>query len=376
MSTFKVEVVKIDEVNSHPNADRLDLLKIKDWQCVSAKGQFVAGDLAVYFPIDSILKPEIEARIFGIDSKVKLNNSRVRTIKLRGAFSQGLAVKLNVPLDPVDFSALRSHMLREGADWTDITGTKKFEPPVRLGAGSGTLSTNKKQTNPHFRKYTGIENAKNYPNVFEDGELVSVTEKIHGSNFRAGWVPFHADTFWKKVKQWTGFAPKWEFVYGSHNVQLQSKLLYKGYYDKNVYAEAVKKYDLEKKLEYGEVIYGEIYGDGIQKGYTYGCKPGERKCVFFDLMRNNEWLNPGDFEDFATLLGLPTVPDLYVGPFDKVKILALRDGDSVLAPTQKVREGVVVKPLKEETCYMGRKMLKYISDNYLLKNQDDESEAH
>lgn len=56
MSTFKVEVVKIAQVSSHTNADKLDLIAMegKDWQCVSAKGSYQVGDLAVYFPIDSL----------------------------------------------------------------------------------------------------------------------------------------------------------------------------------------------------------------------------------------------------------------------------------------------------------------------------------
>lgn len=367
MSTFKVEVVKVSEVNPHPNADRLDLLKIKDWQCVSAKGQFKAGDLAVYFPIDSILSPEAESTVFGPDSKVKLNNSRVRTIKLRGAISQGLAVSPQIFM-----YAFHPGEFVEGSDVTKLLGVTKFEPPTKLNPASNPASASKKQTNPNFRKYTGIENAKNYPEVFKEGELVSVTEKIHGTNFRAGWVPNVANSLWKKVKKFLGFFPKYEFVYGSHNVQLQNKMLYTGYYDKNVYAEAVKKYSLETLLMPGEVVYGEIYGDGIQKGYTYGCKSGERKCVFFDLMRDGEWKNK--YELMATCL--PTVPELYCGPFNKEEILKLRDGNSVLAPEQKIREGVVVKPEIEEMCYMGRKMLKYISDDYLLKNQDNETEAH
>lgn len=366
MSTFKVEIVKIESVTPHPNADRLDLLKIKDWQCVSAKGQFQPGDLAVYFPIDSLLPSEVETKIFGIDSKVKLTNSRVRTIKLRGALSQGLVIK------PEIIGLAGS----EGLDLTSTLNITKYEPPTKLNSFSNNQQTSKKQTNPHFNKYTGIENAKNFPSLFLEMDEVSVTEKIHGTNFRAGWVPFFADTLWKRLKQWLGFAPKWEFAYGSHNVQLQSKMLYTGYYDKNVYAEAVVKYSLPKILKPGEVIYGEIYGDGIQKGYPYGCNNGERKAVFFDLKIDGVYVNPDTFFNFARERDLPFVPELYRGFFNKEEILKLRDGNSVLVSSQKVREGVVVKSLKEEMSYMGRKMLKYISDEYLLKNQDEESEPH
>lgn len=366
MSSFAVEIVEIDDVKPHPNADRLDLISVKGWSCVAQKGRFVPGDLAVYIPIDSILPESLETKIFGADSKVRLNNHRVRTIKLRGAISQGMVLTpQDVGLDP--------HAV--GSDVTKTLGITKYEPPVSLSPQSNAPQAGKKQTNPNFRKYTGIENAKNYPNVFEVGEQVVVTEKIHGTNFRAGWVKFHADTWWKKIKAFLGVAPKWDFVYGSHNVQLQNTVLYKGAYNEacNVYAEAVKKYRLKDLLAPGEVIYGEIYGDGIQKGYTYGCEKGVRKFVAFDIMRDDKWLDHRDFLVTCAQMNLPVVPILYAGPYSALLTKKLVDGDSVLAPTQKVREGVVVRPLSEETTYMGRKILKFISDEYLLR---DNSEFH
>lgn len=369
MSTFKVEIVRIDSVIPHPGADRLDLVKINDWQVVSAKGNFQAGDLAVYFPIDSLLPGDVESEIFGPEAKVKLTNSRVKTIKLRGAISQGLAVKPEVVLHS-------SWPIEVGFDCTNILKITKYEPPCTLSGNSNAAATPKRHTNPNFRKYGGIENAKNYPTVFQDGEEVIITEKIHGTNFRAGYVPFYADTLFKKLKQWLGLAPKYEFVYGSNNVQLQSKLLYKGFYETNVYAEAVMKYKLKEILKPGEVVYGEIYGDGIQKGYNYGCVKGERKLIIFDILSEGKFLDPIITQNWCYDVDLNYVPILYIGPFNKEKALELRDGPSVLSPDQKVREGCVVRSIKEENSFIGRKMLKFISDNYLLKNQDNESVPH
>lgn len=367
MSTFKVEIIKIDAVNKHPNADKLEILKINDWTCVSAVGNFKRGDLCLFFPIDSILTEEIESKIFGVDSKIKLNNHRVRTIKLRGAISQGLAVNPELFLEK----------FKEGQDVTEKLGIVKYEPPVDIRPANASLcQTRKKQVNPNFKKYTGIENAKNYPKVFEDNEIVSVTEKIHGTNFRCGWVKNEVNTLFKKILRFFRLLPEYEFVYGSHNVQLQNKFLAKTYYNKNVYAEAVQKYNLKELLPKGMVIYGEIYGDGIQKGYTYECKPGERKLVVFDIFLRDQYVSVEEFKSIIYFLKLPTVPELYRGPFNKDKILELTKGNSVLAPKQKVREGVVVKPLEEQMCFIGRKMLKFISDDYLLKNQDDETIGH
>jgi len=37
MSSLKVEVVTIDRVERHPNADRLDLVGVKGWNCVAGR---------------------------------------------------------------------------------------------------------------------------------------------------------------------------------------------------------------------------------------------------------------------------------------------------------------------------------------------------
>lgn len=57
MSIFKVEIVKINSANPHPNADRLDICTFEGmaYQVITAKGNFKYGDLAFYFPIDSII---------------------------------------------------------------------------------------------------------------------------------------------------------------------------------------------------------------------------------------------------------------------------------------------------------------------------------
>lgn len=366
MSSFAVKVERIDSVEPHPNADRLDLIHILGWQCVSAKGIFQTGDLCVYLPIDSILPDDVEKAIFGPDAKVKLHNSRVRTIKLRGAISQGLAVK------PEEVG---QYKVKLGQDLTAALGVKKYEPPAAPVHMSGQQVSWRKK-NPDFKEYTDLENAKYYTDLFSEYETVVVTEKIHGTNFRAGWVPFFANTPWKKLQKFLRVAPQFEFVYGSRRVQLQDKNKGSGWYERgsntpngapigNVYAEAVRNYRLREAIPKGKVIYGEIYGDGIQKGYTYGCSSGERKLVVFDVMNSN-YGEYYDAHEFPFVTDLPKVPELYYGTFDYEKIKALTLGPSALSASQKIREGVVCKSEMERTSRIGRAALKFISDDYLL----------
>jgi RNA ligase (TIGR02306 family) len=264
----------------------------------------------------------------------------------------------------------------EGYDCTKQLGITKFEPPVELSPRSGN-PVSKKKKNPHFKEYGGLDNFKWYPDLFAEGEEVVITEKVHGTNFRAGYVPMHVDTLWKRIKKFFRVLPEFEFVFGSNKVQLQDRK-YKGYYEKegagNVYEEAVENYGLRNKLDNGEVVYGEVYGSSVQKNYMYGCKEGERRFIVFDLMVNGEYVDTDTLIAWCEARKLPVVPLLYRGPFNAAKAKELTLGDSVLEPTQKVREGVVIKPTTETKCHMGRKVLKLISDEYLLK--DDNTDFH
>ncbi len=369
MSELKVEVVEIDDVIPHTNADRLELAKIKGWYCVIGKGQFKKGDRGIYFPIDSVLPKDLELMLFPEGSKIKLRKSRIRTEKIRGAISQGLVIHP---------SQIGKDYVKVGQDLTQELGVTKYEPEEE-SIPNQMRPTSKRKMNPHFKEYTDLQNAKNYPDMFKEWENVVVTEKIHGTNFRAGWVPYHPYGFWEKLKfnilQWLApnRIPKYEFVYGSRRVQLQKKD-YAGFYDENVYAKMVRLYNLEERIPHGYVVYGEIYGDEIQKGYHYGKGKNEHDLVVFEVMdvHKSEYLHVHDVAAFCTMRGLRFVPIVYHGPFGDLEAMKKHTlGPSLLAPEQKVREGVVVRSVKEEMTPWGRKQLKFISDVYLLGEQSD-----
>ena len=361
MSECLTKVERIKSIEKHPNADKLELALCRGWHCVVPKDTYKAGDLCVYIPIDSVLPSQLETALLG-NSAIKLSKGRIKTIKLRGAISQGLIVDLGTVNRYLGDHGCHLVINHEGLDITKELGIKKWEPElpeyqkVKFG---GTMA----KTNPHFHKYTSLENHKNYPDLFGASEIVNVTEKIHGTNFRAGWVPKIVNGFWKNLALKMGIISKHEFVFGSHNVQLSDT--------KNIYYKMVEKYSLKKKLKPGEVIYGEIYGHGIQKNYSYGLKEGEQACVFFDIKKDNEWLNYLDLLAIADEYDLPTVPRLYVGRFDQMNINKLFAGSSLLSDDQKVKEGFVVSSYFEEKCYLGRKKIKFINPEYLLKDNTD-----
>lgn len=366
-STFKVPLTEIVDIIPHPKADRLEVAIIYGFQVIIQKGRYKVGDEVIYVPIDSILPQNIEDKLFPPESKIKLTKHRIRQIKIRGLASQGMIID---PLEINEFVDTAHHELED--DLAQALGITKYEPPQE---SNPVVSTNIKKSKPlensNFHKYGGLDNIKWYPQLFKEDEIVVLQEKIHGTNARAAIMPFQANTWWKKLLKFFGQQPTSEFCYGSNNVQLQNRSSHKGFYGEDVYGKVFKQLNVKEKLKFGETIYGEIYGDGIQKNYSYGCKQGEHKFVLFDVRilqadGTTKWLNPDEVAAFAKERGFDMIPELYRGPYKSLEFVkSFTIGNSVLAPSQKVREGVVVKALTEYDQYGHNRALKVISEDYL-----------
>lgn len=365
MSELRVEVVKISGIEKVPDADRLELARIEGWQCVVQKGTYKEGDLALYIPIDSILPQPLEEFIFPPGSKIKLEKHRVRSIKIRKALSQGMLL----PLEDIDSYLKVTKKYKLGDDLATALGITKYEPPFKETHQGQAKQVKRKLKHPDFHEYSDLQNFKWYPNLFTTEDDVVILEKIHGSNFRCGYLEYNANTIWKKIKKFFGFAPKYEFVYGSHGVQLQ----YKTFYNGNIYWEMVEKYDLKNILQPGEILYGEVYGHGVQKGYHYGCQENERKLVVFDIKKDGVYQNHLYVKRFCDRYKLPHAPIEYVGKYPGADVVKEKyvDGPSCLNSSQRIREGVVIKSFIETTCYMGRKILKWKNDSFLLESEDN-----
>ena len=187
MSSLIVEIVEIKEILDHPDADRLEIAKVKGWECVVGKGDLNQGDLVVYVPIDSVLPIELSDRL-GVTKY--LSKGRVRTAKLRGIYSQGLIINVKVLPELGD-------IIKKGEDVKDILGITKFIPPPP----PANMSGEQRQKHPDFHEYTEIENIKNFPDVLVIGEQVSISEKIHGTNFRCGNLPVYQPKWDNEVKE-------------------------------------------------------------------------------------------------------------------------------------------------------------------------------
>jgi len=360
MAELIVEVCKIEKVERHPNADRLDVATVKGWNCIVGRHEFKEGDLCIYIPIDAVLPDELENVLFS-GTQVKLKKHRVRTIKLRGVVSQGLVVKPS----KIGYD----HCIYPGLDVAEDLGITKYEPPVKAMPNhmSGKRKP-KKHRHPDFKKYTSINHLKNFPTMLE-GQVVSVSEKIHGTNFRCGWIETKPRSWLKKILRFFDWLPKYEFVFGSHNVQLQDGSD-KQFYDTNVYARIVKEHNLKERLRplKGIIFYGEIFGDGIQTGYNYGLGPGEIDVRWFDAfdVRGEMFLSWPVFWGLCTEYKLRMPPILFNGLFDELDIDKYVMGRSRVSKRQRHREGIVIKSHTEFNGHGGRSILKFINPDYLL----------
>lgn len=358
----KVPLTKVLAVTDHPNADRLSLVTVYGFQVIMGKGLLKVGDSVIYIPIDSILPAEVEAKIFGQDSKIRLEKSRVRQIKIRGLASQGL---LATP-QQLD---LNSKALKQEQDLSELLGITKYEPPVKtVQLKSGDTKIKKRSEHPDFKTYNGLTNIKWIPTIFEGKEIV-VQEKLHGTNARCGLLPYRADTLLKKIKKFLGLTPDFEFVYGSNQVDITSSTSYKGFYNDDIYGKVFQKINARLKLEPNEIIFGEIIGPGIQKGYDYGLN--EHTFVLFDVMKDGKYLDPDAVADYAAERGFKMVPVLFKGLYSPAVAL-LTSGPSVFCPLEPVREGIVLK-LRYGYDNMGSKTAaKWINEDYLAnKNNTD-----
>jgi RNA ligase (TIGR02306 family) len=370
-STYKVPITTIVNITKHDKSDFLEFAWVYGFQVIVKKDFYKVGDQVVYVPIDSLLPQWLEDRLFPADAKIKLNNHRVRQIKIRGYASQGMLI---APIDVVDKTGTK---VKAEQDLAAILGITKYEPPQPGFAQTPGLgrNRNKKHEHPLFHKYNGLDNIKWFPDLFKEDEEVVVQEKLHGTNARASVLPYMANTFKKKLIKFFGFAPKIEKCYGSNNVDISAATNFTGFYGEDIYGKCFDSIDVFSKIQLGEIFFGEIVGPGIQKGYDYGLK--EHKFVVFDMKRLQpdgkfEWLAPCDVEAICKERGFDYVPVLYRGKYNRDLVYGMTKGKSVFDPNTKVREGVVIKSANGYCVGGNKKALKWVSEDYLAddKNTD------
>ena len=372
-------IARIGEIIPIPGADNIEIALAGGWQAITKKGEYKVDDLVAIATTDAVI-PQGLSDAMNVTNYLR-KGQRVRTVKLRGMYSECLVIP-NQFL-PVGYNP-------EGKDLMDSLSIFKYEPPaVQVQLASGRKI--RYQKNPNFHVYYKFPNMKNVTGMFSDTDLVQITRKLHGTNARYGIVKKTKLSLWDKIKKFLWLADEWidyEFVYGSHNVEKGSDS--QGFYDTDVWRTVADKYDIKNKLwafvknhkpseiGNGVVVYGEVYGPGIQKNYDYGLK--ELEFAGFDIMWDGNYLSveetwytmTGNKGSFIGGVDLPHVPILYTGPWSQ-EIQDVFTFNNFIEGTKVPHEGIVIKHVSGDR----HKVAKVINPDYLIYGEKhDVGDSH
>jgi RNA ligase (TIGR02306 family) len=368
-------VSKITAIKPIDGADNIELAEVGGWNCIIQKNSYTVGQLVILATTDAVI-PQSLSDDMNVTNYLR-KGQRVKTVKLRGVYSECLIIPFKLTPRPATY--------KEGDDMMKELNIFKYEPPVK----QITLSSGKKirySENPNFLIYYKFPNFKNVPDIFTSDDEVQITRKIHGTNARYGIVKKNKLSFFDKLKKFLRLSNRWieyEFVVGSHNVEKGSDS--QGFYETNVWYDISDHYLIEDKLWHyvksvgvdkigsGLTIYGEIYGAGIQKGYSYGLR--NIQFMGFDVMLDGKYLSTFDAEDvIENKLGLRHVPILYIGKWNK----EIQDSfvlNNFIENSNVPHEGIVTKITSGER----NKIAKIINPDYLVfndKNSLDENSQY
>ena len=357
-----VTIRKIAELNPIPDADAIEVATVDGWKLVVKKGEFAVGDNCVYFEIDSFL-PESDPRYaFLMKSGVRefegVRGHKLRTIKLRGQISQGLALPLGTPentIFPEVWQQLWDRNMNDTNPYLDdfagALGIKKWEASI-----PAELQGQIKGVFPSFIQKTDQERCQNIvKEIFSDLDArYEVSIKLDGTSvtyyFNAGEVGACSRNLELKI-----------------NAENGSNTLIKMLTESGL---------IHELIEFGHplAIQGELMGPGIQKNREQlktpkffifemqaidaGIKlqPTERMRVYSKLM---DGLNPNMVAHAPIIHADISLRELGITNVDE--LLAYAEGPSINNP---VREGLVFKRLD------GQFSFKAISNAYLAKEKD------
>ena len=332
-----IQVIK--ELTPISGADAILCAKVLGWECVVKRDEFQPNDKCVYFEIDSVLpiaswndhlRKEVDKKL------------RVRTIRLRGQLSQGLALPLSI---------LPQGEYEVGQDVTSIIGVEKYEPivPAHL---AGTVKGNF----PAFLHKTDEPRLQSEPRVLD--EIISKniamvgTVKMDGTSFTA----YRRDA---------------DFGVCSRNLDLKET-------EDNAHWKMARKLKLEEILRSDTrnlCVQGEIVGPSIQ-GNRLGLS--EAKLYLFNLfdIDTGKYLNHTSLRDFCKKHGLNMVPVVGHNDFGS-------EGTTTLARLLELSnelnydngtpaEGIVWRPMEEtySETLKGRLSFKVISNKYIEKYKE------
>lgn len=340
MSTHEVNIISIEAIDPHPEAERLELVRIGQWTCIAKKGEFRSGDRAIHVEPDYCVPVDHPLFSFLKDEKKLYDHrARIRVRKLRGIYSEGLLVPV-----PEEFAHLPV-----GTNLAEELRIVRYVPRPTVNDVDRPRFNGFHELPPAlFSPVYDLENVQKYHALFTVGEPVVITEKLHGTGFRAVFTRNRDGQD--------------EIFIGSRRNWMRSG-------GTDVYWKAANHYpgifDLCRQHR-DTIFYGEVFG--WVQDLHYGAMPGEVYLALFAAFRLGQWFSifdnhritiPRDF-------GVPIVPIVEDGSFSLDHVRSVSMGQSLWPGANHIREGVVVTPIVERhDAPIGRIALKCINNAYL-----------
>lgn len=392
-------LVTVDEIREIPGYDRICQYRTGGWWCVSGKGDYQVGDIALYIEIDSLCPYTDEFAFLNEafneeGAKVRPDRHKIKTQK----FAKGTAISQGLLCPLKDFPKLQGKPVgyfcteqlgityyeaednARKADYSKYTSMqarhKKFFK-TKLGkwlmkrewgrklcffflGKKKDKKTGERAFPTHFPYIhkSDEERVENMPWILENKEPWVKTLKIDGTS-----TTFILE---RKGKN------KFEFYVLSRNVR-QETPDQKCYHESNVYWEMAEKYqikdflkaqlDLHPEWKY-VCLQGETAGPNVQ-GNPHGLKELQLFGFNFIDSEGGRW-NSVKARDYVAQWGIQWVPIIdenYILPDTMEEFKATADGPCELPGSTGLREGYVYRSLD------GKQSFKNVSNQFLMSKK-------
>lgn len=330
-------IVRIGEVLPIEGSDFLGQVMVEGRTIVVRKDQVKEGGVMFYVSNECQVNADfLSINSFYEDRTMNANPEqkgyinkygRIRMVKLRGVLSMGiLFTKENFLKWWPKMSELNAEE-HVGEDFDTVAGELfvKAYVPMRKENTHHT-GTGKRKAEPKFERLIPGEFLFHYETQqlnreigrLKPTDVVSISCKMHGTSFVIGnvrtlqprWGGLYARCFTHLPKLMQFTRVTYDVVYSSRTVvknKYYNEKVRPGYYETDVWGEYYAL--IAKYIPEGYTIYGEIVGyvgglsQMIQKGYDYGCQPGENRLMIYrvsidDNGRKRE-LNISEVQDFS-----------------------------------------------------------------------------
>lgn len=420
-------ITTLKDVRPHSNADRLQLATVFGNQIIVSL-ESKEGDLGVYFPTDGRLGLEYAQANNLLRKKDELGNDiggyldpdkrHIRSLKLRGEFSDGLFMPLSSLADFTDISKLQiGDIVKE---YNGVTICEKYVPfqrAPRANSGQGP-SKKKKSQFVQFAEHADTKQLAYCLGEFKEGDLCYITGKLHGTSGRTTYTIQERETPMNWIQRLFKRKPiitrEYATATGTRRVVLDFSKPDTGFYNTSGFR---KKYHdfIVPKLYKGETIYYEIVGYtgkdqpimpicdnkkvndkafvkqyGERTTFSYGCANGESDIYAYRMTMTNEdgfvMEYPHELVKIrCEQMGIKVVPELdkfiYTTQEDLLaRVAKYEDGPDFIDPTH-IREGIIVriergdkfKALKSKNIYF--KVIEGIIKEEALEPDMEEAEG-